>query len=35
MANGVVPSPKIGKNWPSVALISTRQATSARQQPIQ
>ena len=35
MATGVVPSPKIGKNWPSVALIRTRQATSARQQPIQ
>ena len=35
MATTVVPSPNTGKNWPSVALISTRQATSARQQPIQ
>ena len=31
----VVPSPKTGKNCPSVALIRIRQATSARQQAIQ
>ena len=35
MAVGVVPSPKIGKNRPNVALIRMRQATSARQAPIQ
>lgn len=35
MAVGVVPSPNTGKNRPSVALISTRQAVSARQAPNQ
>ena len=35
IASAVVPSPKAGTNCPIVALISTRQATSARQQPIQ
>ena len=35
MASAVEPSPKAGKNCPSVALISIRQARQARQQAIQ
>ena len=35
MAVIVVPSPNTGKNRPNVALIRMRQATSARQAPIQ
>jgi hypothetical protein len=34
-AVGVVPSPKMGKNSPSVDLMRMRQAASAKQQPIQ
>jgi hypothetical protein len=34
-AAGVEPSPKIGMNVPSVALIRIRQASCARQQVIQ
>ena len=35
IATGVEPSPNTSKNWPSVPLIRSRQARSARQHTIQ